>query len=253
MDKATSIPIPNASAKHVPMRLAVATWRVATGARLAVRATSAQSNVDVRKGEKTDEVRLDVDASAAYRATRDGEAVMATILDGSATFHVPPRFCGVDVSTCGGDVHVEAVVEADLSVDSRGGSVRVGQARGMRAYVRSGGGDVVLGDLAAHVDVETGRGRVQARKVLGPTVHIATVGGRVDVGAIYGETVRVTSVEGDVKVSQLSAEDGVVETRQGMVDIKGVQGTGTINLEESSWMEQVLCPQTEPATSPSTH
>jgi len=189
-----------------------------------VRATSPTSHVVVKKGAEHEEVRLDVDESLVHRTTRRGETTTATVLDGSATFHVPSRFCGVDVATCGGDVHVEAVVEADLHVDSCGGEVHVGQARGMRAHVRSGGGNVTLGELAAHVDVRTGRGHVQARKLLGPQVQIATVEGHVDVGAIYGETVRITSEFGDVKVSQLSAEDGVVETGGGAVDVRGVQG-----------------------------
>lgn len=217
-------PSPPRRQTSAPMRPTVATWRMVAGGRLAVRATSPTSHVVVKKGAEHEEVRLDVDESLVHRVTRRGETATATILHGSATFHVPPRFCSVDVSTCGGDVHVEAVVEADLHVDSRGGEVHVGQARGMRAHVRSDGGNVSLGELAAHVDVWTGRGHVQARKVLGPQVQIATVEGHVDVGAIYGETVRITSETGDVKVSQLSAEDGLVETGRGTVDVRGVQG-----------------------------
>ena len=52
---------------------------------------------------------------------------------------IPPRFCGVDIVSGGGGIHVDAVTESHVALDSGGGHVTLGKIRGAILRIATSG------------------------------------------------------------------------------------------------------------------
>ena len=132
--------------------------------------------VDVRVGDAYETVTVhaswthpegDADARPpTVTATRTEDGDVAIVVSGGAggrarvACRIPPRFCGVDVASGGGDVHVESVVEATVRVSSDGGAVTFGSVKGAAARVDTDGGKL----FAKNVTADAARSSRQATR-----------------------------------------------------------------------------------------
>jgi hypothetical protein len=133
---------------------------------------------------------------ADYKGLGDAQADMQPRGRGSLRCLVPPRFCGVDVTTGGGDVHIAQVVESAVRVDSCGGNVGFGSIRGADLKVHTAGGSVRADTITADAVIATDGGDVRVGKLVGRTLTVHTLGGDLDVGALFGDVLRADTAGG---------------------------------------------------------
>ena len=153
-------PLASASLARARELLAPTPFDVPVGATVRVSAPRAwtgaacPTDVDVRVGDAYETVTVraswtnpegDADASPpTVTATRTESGDVTVVARGGAGGRArvpdPPRFCGVDVASGGGDVHVTSVVEATVRVSSDGGAVTLGSVKargGARRHTRA--------------------------------------------------------------------------------------------------------------------
>ena len=144
----------------------------------------------------------------------DAQADMQPRGRGSLRCLVPPRFCGVDVTTGGGHCHVAQVVESAVAVESSGGDVAFGSIRGANLRVNTAGGDVRADTITADAVIGTDGGSVRVGKLVGRTLEVNTMGGDFVVGALFGGVLRVDTAGGAVRVDKQTqvSDTGVVRS-----------------------------------------
>ena len=77
---------------------------------------------------------------------------------------IPARYCSVELATGGGDARVDAAKEAaSLRVDTAGGSVALGSVHGGELSVNTGGGALSAKSIQADSSIDTRGGLVTVR------------------------------------------------------------------------------------------
>ena len=192
-------PFASASLARARELLAPTPFDVPVGATVRVSAPRAwtdaacPTDVDVRVGDAYETVTVraswtnpkgDKDASPpTMTATRTESGDVAVVARGGAGGRarvaclIPPRFCGVEVVSGGGDVNVASVVEATVFVSSDGGAVTLGSVKGAAARVDTNGGALVAKNLTADAAVDTAGGAVNIHKLVGRRVRVRSLGG----------------------------------------------------------------------------
>ena len=108
----------------------------------------------------------------------DAQADMQPRGRGSLRCIVPPRFCGVDVTTGGGHCHVAQVVRSAVAVGIIRRRRRVRVDTGANLRVNTAGGDVRADTITADAVIGTDGGSVRVGKLVGRTLEVNTYGGR---------------------------------------------------------------------------
>jgi DUF4097 and DUF4098 domain-containing protein YvlB len=121
-----------------------------------------------------------------------------------------------------GDVHVRIRVgvpnAVDLSLTTGDGDVSVGSVEG-HVEIQTGDGDVQVGDVNGEAAIRTGDGDVSLGMIRGPTVTVQTGDGDIAVGGVEAERIAVRTGDGDVALGSAS---GAVDaaTNDGDVSIQ---------------------------------
>ena len=242
-------PLASASLARARELLAPTPFDVPVGATVRVSAPRAwtdaacPTDVDVRVGDAYETVTVraswtnpegDKDASPpTMTATRTESGDVAVVARGGAGGRarvaclIPPRFCGVEVVSGGGDVNVASVVEATVFVSSDGGAVTLGSVKGAAARVDTNGGELVAKNLTADAAVDTAGGAVHIHKLVGRRVRVRTLGGGVVVGAAYVAVLDVDTAGGALELGE--ARVGTrwkAKTRGGAFQARGFAGDG---------------------------
>lgn len=162
---------------------------------------------------------------------------------------IPPRYCNLEVHNAGGNVHVEAVKEGTLAVDSGGGDVKIDSMAGTFAEIQTRGGAVSGKITAGKVYINTdsknnnGSGEVNLSKLLSKEAVILTrdlvedqvsavaaypeaTWGDVTVTALYSDVAHIRTGGTPVSVNTLAcSKDGSMVTDGGPVSIGCLDGT----------------------------
>ncbi|KIZ02345.1 hypothetical protein MNEG_5615 [Monoraphidium neglectum] len=128
-----------------------------------------------------------VAGSAQLDVRQEGTIIAATEPTSTAVrVQLPPRFCGLRVSTAGGTIElVGQLNEASLEARSAGGAIALQRARTTDAALHSGGGAVSGGELSAsRAVVRSGGGAVALKRLFGLDIEVSSVaeGGGSDPG-----------------------------------------------------------------------
>ena len=223
-------PLASASLARARELLAPTPFDVPVGATVRVSAPRAwtgaacPTDVDVRVGDAYETVTVraswtnpegDADASPpTVTATRTESGDVAVVARGGAggrarvACRIPPRFCGVDVASGGGDVHVTSVVEATVRVSSDGGAVTLGSVKGAAARVDTRGGALSAKNLTADAAVDTAGGAVNIHKLVGRRVRVRSLGGVV-VDAAYVAVLDVDTAGGALELGEARVGEAV--------------------------------------------
>lgn len=201
--------------------------------------------------EEPDSLRVEgVSPDRVHMQLRQTGATAApSAAGGPLMLRVPPRFCSIDVTSGGGNVHVQAVKEGSLTVESRGGDIHIGSMAGATAELLSGGGAVTGSVTAEKVFVHTdpgtggGSGNVRLDKLLAKEAVIlardldtssplavrsqdGAAWGSVHVTALYAEEAHIKSGGSPVSIGTLSCSaDGVIISGGGPVSVAGLDGS----------------------------
>ena len=219
---------------HVGATVRVSAPRAWTGA-------ACPTDVDVRVGDAYETVTVqaswthpegDADARPpTVTATRTEDGDVAIVASGGAggrarvACRIPPRFCGVDVASGGGDVHVESVVEATVRVSSDGGAVTFGSVKGAVARVDTNGGKLFAKNVTADAAVDTAGGAVVLDKLVGRRVRVRSLGGDVRVLAAYAAVLDVDTAGGALEMGEARVgKKSTLKTRGGVVKLRGFAG-----------------------------
>lgn len=219
---------------HVGATVRVSAPRAWTGA-------ACPTDVDVRVGDAYETVTVqaswthpegDADARLpTVTATRTEDGDVAIVASGGAggrarvACRIPPRFCGVDVASGGGDVHVESVVEATVRVSSDGGAVTFGSVKGAVARVDTNGGKLFAKNVTADAAVDTAGGAVVLDKLVGRRVRVRSLGGDVFVEAAYAAVLDVDTAGGALLMGEARVgKKATLKTRGGVVKLRGFAG-----------------------------
>lgn len=176
--------------------------------------------------------------------------VIAPARQGSPlVLHIPPRYCNLEVYTAGGKVHVAAVKEGTLAVDSGGGDITIDSMAGTFAELQSRGGHIsgkiTAGKVYINSDTHDGRGsgNVNLKKLLSKEAVILTrdleddaipavlaypdaAWGDVKVTALYSDEAHIRTGGTGVSIGTLScSQDGSLLTDGGPVSIDCLDGT----------------------------
>ena len=199
------------------------------------------TDVDVRVGDAYETVTVqaswthpegDADARPpTVTATRTEDGDVAIVASGGAggrarvACRIPPRFCGVDVASGGGDVHVESVVEATVRVSSDGGAVTFGSVKGAVARVDTDGGKLFAKNVTADAAVDTAGGAVVLDKLVGRRVRVRSLGGDVFVEAAYAAVLDVDTAGGALLMGEARVgKKATLKTRGGVCKLRGFAG-----------------------------
>lgn len=145
----------------------------------------------------------------------------------SVLCRIPPRFCGVDVASGGGDVRVDAVVEAAVRVVSLGGDVRFGSVRGAKLRVSTGGGALVASNITADASIRTDGGELRVGKLVGRRLRVRTLGGDARVETLFADGLDLATAGGNVRLKTIHVSRyGRVRTSGGSIAARGVAGDG---------------------------
>ena len=242
-------PLASASLARARELLAPTPFDVPVGATVRVSAPRAwtgaacPTDVDVRVGDAYETVTVqaswthpDGDADArppTVTATRTEDGDVAIVASGGAggrarvACRIPPRFCGVDVASGGGDVHVTSVVEATVRVSSDGGAVTLGSVKGAAARVDTRGGALSAKNLTADAAVDTAGGAVNIHKLVGRRVRVRSLGGDVVVDAAYVAVLDVDTAGGALELGEARVgRRWNAKTRGGAFEARGFAGDG---------------------------
>ena len=240
-------PFASASLARARELLAPTPFEVHVGATVRVSAPRAwtgeacPTDVDVRVGDAYETVTVqaswthpegDADARPpTVTATRTEDGDVAIVAAGGAggrarvACRIPPRFCGVDVASGGGDVHVESVVEATVRVSSDGGAVTFGSVRGAAARVDTNGGALSAKNVVADAAVDTASGAVVVDKLVGRRVRVRSLGGDVRVEAAYAAVLDVDTAGGALEMGEARVgKKSSLKTRGGVAKVRGFAG-----------------------------
>jgi hypothetical protein len=219
---------------HVGATVRVSAPRAWTGA-------ACPTDVDVRVGDAYETVTVqaswthpegDADARPpTVTATQTEDGDVAIVASGGAggrarvACRIPPRFCGVDVASGGGDVHVESVVEATVRVSSDGGAVTFGSVKGAALRVDTDGGKLFAKNVTADAAVDTAGGAVVVDKLVGRRVRVRSLGGDVFVEAAYAAVLDVDTAGGALLMGEARVgKKATLKTRGGVVKLRGFAG-----------------------------
>ena len=219
---------------HVGATVRVSAPRAWTGA-------ACPTDVDVRVGDAYETVTVqaswthpegDADARPpTVTATQTEDGDVAIVASGGAggrarvACRIPPRFCGVDVASGGGDVHVESVVEATVRVSSDGGAVTFGSVKGAALRVDTDGGKLFAKNVTADAAVDTAGGAVVLDKLVGRRVRVRSLGGDVFVEAAYAAVLDVDTAGGALLMGEARVgKKATLKTRGGVCKLRGFAG-----------------------------
>lgn len=97
--------------------------------------------------------------------------------------------------------------------------------------VRTGDGDVTVGDLDGSLDLRTTDGDVTVGRVSG-VVEAHTQDGDVIVGDVEGPRVSVRSQDGDLSIGTLAVQEAVIETQDGDISVESVTGVVRVSTHD---------------------
>ena len=198
-----------------------ARWTPADGA---PRDRPAPTIVARRRDDGDVEVRVRAPAAHPIRREDDDRTQHGRV---SVLCRIPPRFCGVDVVSGGGDVHVNAVVEATVRVDALGGDVRLGSVRGAKLRVSTGGGALVASNITADASIRTDGGELDVGKLVGRRLRVRTLGGDARVETLFADGLDLATAGGNARLKTLHVSRyGRVRTSGGSIAARGWRGTG---------------------------
>ena len=242
-------PFASASPARVRELLAPTPFDVQVGATVRVSAPRAwtgpracPTDVDVRVGDAYETIAVQAswtnpegDADAApptVTAIRTEDGDVAVRLSGGTAggrarvaCWIPPRFCGVDIRSGGGDVLVESVVEATVRVESDGGAVTLGSIRGAAARVDTRGGALSAKNVTADAAVDTAGGAVVVGKLVGRRVRVRSLGGDVRVEAAYAAVFDADTAGGTLDLGEARVgKRWNAKTRGGTFRARGFAG-----------------------------
>ena len=177
-----------------------------------------------RRDDGDVEVRVRAPAAHPIRREDDDRTQHGRV---SVLCRIPPRFCGVDVVSGGGDVHVNAVVEATVRVDALGGDVRLGSVRGAKLRVSTGGGALVASNLTADAVIRTDGGALDVGKLVGRRLRVRTLGGDARVETLFADGLDLATAGGNARLKTLHVSRyGRVRTSGGSFTARNVAGDG---------------------------
>lgn len=177
-----------------------------------------------RRDDGDVEVRVRAPTAHPPRRDDDDRTPLGRV---SVLCRIPPRFCGVDVASGGGDVRVDAVVEAALRVDALGGDVRLGSVRGAKLRVSTGGGALVASNITADASIRTDGGELRVGKLVGRRLRVRTLGGDARVETLFADGLDLATAGGNARLKTLHVSRyGRVRTSGGSIAARGVAGDG---------------------------
>jgi hypothetical protein len=101
-------------------------------------------------------------------------------------------------------------------------------------HVEVGSGDIQITDSDAEISVETGSGSVRLDGIRGRQVGIETGSGEVTGKRIDAETVSIDTGSGSIEMTEVGAERATFETGSGNIAIKLDRDVQTLSLESGS-------------------
>ncbi len=157
------------------------------------------------------------------------------------TINVPVEF-SAHIVTSGGNVEQHDKLKGNLSVETKGGNVRIdevtgnvkiesggGNIRGEKidgdANIRTGGGSVTIKTTTGQAEVSSGGGSLRLEKV-GKGLTMSTGGGSVNVGEVAGGA-DIHTGGGSISVGKVM-QTLKLATGGGSVDVKGASGDITV-------------------------
>lgn len=117
-----------------------------------------------------------------------------------------PHLASGDWSRHGGvqvRIHVGVPNPVDLSLRTGDGDVLVGNVVG-QLEIQTGDGDVVVGDVEGQVGIRTGDGDVSLGMTWGPALFVQTGDGDIAVGGVESERIELRTGDGDVALASAS-------------------------------------------------
>lgn len=119
----------------------------------------------------------------------------------------------------------------DIEIDSKGGSVEIGDTLEGRIEVDSSGGSILIGDVDGSVNVATSGGSISVGSVTGESI-MDTAGGSIDL-AQGGTRVNADTSGGSITIGP-SAGEVVVDTSGGSISVAYAKGDVTADTSGGS-------------------
>eukprot|EP00899_Mesostigma_viride_P016312 jgi/Mesvir1/24682/Mv21974-RA.1 len=142
--------------------------------------------------------------------------------------HVPSHCCDVKVVSSG-HVFISELTQADLSVASGGGDIKMGKVKANRIDAASGGGRITADQLTGSCEIFSQGGDVHLKTVIGTKMKFESGGGSLNLSSLYGEQLAVDSAGGPVIVEVLHVSGrSDISTSGGPVLIGGMDGRLTV-------------------------
>jgi len=140
-------------------------------------------------------------------------ASAATLATAAADMKLQGRYGSLETKSASGDLTVTGEIEADATIKSVSGDVRIGPVGG-ELRVTTVSGDVLVASVAGSVESKTVSGDVRFDSVREGTVTAQSVSGDIEVGVAPGTNLDVDagSVSGDLRsdvpLGSVPGEDG---------------------------------------------
>lgn len=196
--------------------------------------------IDVEGFVRSSNGRLEVDFSKIGSMVRSLNGTLKDAFrngfcfgDGEVTLQVPEAAVPhVRLCTTSGEIHIDHVTMADLSVTTTSGDMEIGQREDQHmqsANIVSTSGTVNEATLYAdEVNIRTTSGTVSDANIHADKVAIGTTSGDVEDVNIHAGEVHVTTVSGDVE-ADIHADNVSVRTTSGDMTINGCMQTLNAN------------------------
>eukprot|EP00195_Chlamydomonas_chlamydogama_P008097 CAMPEP_0202901448 /NCGR_PEP_ID=MMETSP1392-20130828/14257_1 /ASSEMBLY_ACC=CAM_ASM_000868 /TAXON_ID=225041 /ORGANISM="Chlamydomonas chlamydogama, Strain SAG 11-48b" /LENGTH=393 /DNA_ID=CAMNT_0049588009 /DNA_START=96 /DNA_END=1277 /DNA_ORIENTATION=+ len=149
---------------------------------------------------------------------------------GRLTAIIPDKWVNVDITTKGAPVSVAKVIEASLAVSSKGGDVSLGTIRAYEARINTMGspscGKLQAGELSgSDVQLSTGHGIIDIKRLIGQRVHVHTHDAPVTIRALYAENADISTGGGSVEVDTCDCNcEGNIESEGGPITVHALDG-----------------------------
>lgn len=162
------------------------------------------------------ELRLDVPDGLDY-----------TIKTGSADISISAEIGRAKIVSGSGDITLGNATDLDCSAGS--GSISVARMDGNGSRVRTGSGDVSLGEVNGPITAKSGSGSVMVKSLRGATLQANSGSGDISVAATSG-SVDLRSASGSLTV-------GIADNLPAWLDLNSVSGDIRIGLEPTAQPE----------------
>jgi len=162
------------------------------------------------------ELRLDVPDGLDY-----------TIKTGSADISISAEIGRAKIVSGSGDITLGDATDLDCSAGS--GSISVARMDGNGSRVRTGSGDVSLGEVNGPITAKSGSGSVIVKSLRGATLQANSGSGDISVAATSG-SVDLRSASGSLTV-------GIADNLPAWLDLNSVSGDIRLGLEPTAQPE----------------